>query len=295
MRFLTCQIQPDSPPCLAVWLESGWFQLKGCRDFRDWLRLTPLEREQALGEAQPITPLLYLPPVLQPPSVRDFYAFETHVRNAHRRRGREVPAEWYQMPAFYFSNPASLMGHEQPVRKPPDTEQLDYELELAVIIGREGGDWSLAEAESAIAGFTIMNDWSARDIQRVEMRIGLGPAKAKDFATSLGPWVVTPDELEPWRQSDPAHGSRWQLPMRAWVNGVLMSEGNASEMYWSFAQLIAHAARNTRLQIGDVIGSGTVGTGCLLERPEGTHRWLQPGDIVELEIEGIGRLRNPVI
>jgi fumarylacetoacetate (FAA) hydrolase len=206
-----------------------------------------------------------------------------------------VPAEWYQMPAFYFSNPASLMGHEQPVRKPPDTEQLDYELELAVIIGREGGDWSLAEAESAIAGFTIMNDWSARDIQRVEMRIGLGPAKAKDFATSLGPWVVTPDELEPWRQSDPAHGSRWRLPMRAWVNGVLMSEGNASEMYWSFAQLIAHAARNTRLQIGDVIGSGTVGTGCLLERPEGTHRWLQPGDIVELEIEGIGRLRNPVI
>jgi fumarylacetoacetate (FAA) hydrolase len=295
MRFLTCQTQPDSPPCLAVWRESGWFQLKGCRDFGDWLRLTPVERESVLADAQPISPKVYLPPVLRPPSVRDFYAFETHVRNAHRRRGREVPAEWYQMPAFYFSNPASLIGHEQPVRKPPDTDQLDYELELAVIIRREGGDWSLAEAESAIAGFTIMNDWSARDIQRVEMRIGLGPAKAKDFATSLGPWVVTPDELEPWRESDPTRGSRWRLTMRAWVNGDLMSEGNAAEMYWSFAELIAHASRNTRLQIGDVIGSGTVGTGCLLERPEGSHRWLQPGDIVELEIEGIGRLRNRVI
>ncbi len=295
MRFLTCCAQPDSPPCLAVWRESGWFQLKGCRDFRDWLMLTPAEREQRLATVQPITPAVYLPPVLTPPSIRDFYAFETHVRNAHRRRGTEIPSEWYQFPAFYFSNPVSLVGHEQPVRKPPNTEQLDYELELAVIIGREGGDWSLPEAESAIAGFTIMNDWSARDIQRLEMRIGLGPAKAKDFATSLGPWVVTPDELEAWREPDLQRGSRWRLPMRAWVNGVLLSEGNAGDMHWTFAELIAHASRNTRLQIGDVIGSGTVGTGCLLEQPEGTHPWLQAGDIVELEIEGIGRLRNPVI
>jgi len=295
MRFLTCCLQPDSPPCLAVWLDSGWFQLKGCRDFSDWLRRAPAEREQLLATAQPVTPAVYLPPVLTPPSLRDFYAFETHVRNAHRRRGREIPPEWYQMPAFYFSNPASLIGHEQPLRKPPDTEQLDYELELAVIIGREGGDWSLQEAEAAIAGFTIMNDWSARDIQRLEMRIGLGPAKAKDFATSLGPWVVTPDELEPWRVPDPQRGSRWRLPMRARINGVLLSEGNAGDMYWTFAELIAHASRNTRLQIGDVIGSGTVGTGCLLEQPEGAHRWLQPGDVVELEIEGIGQLRNLIV
>ncbi|MCS7227128.1 MAG: fumarylacetoacetate hydrolase family protein, partial [Gloeomargarita sp. SKYB31] len=119
--------------------------------------------------------------------------------------------------------------------------------------------------------------------------------KAKDFATSLGPWVVTPDELEPWREPNPSRGSRWRLRMRAWVNGKLLSEGNAAEMHWTFAELIAHAARNTRLRIGDVIGSGTVGTGCLLEQPEGTHPWLQPGDRVELEIEGIGILRNSVI
>ncbi len=295
MRFLTCCPQPDSPPCLAVWRESGWFRLEGCRDFGDWLRLTPAEREQRLATAQPIQPARYLPPILVPPSIRDFYAFETHVRNTHQRRGQPMPPEWYQIPAFYFSNPACLVGHEQPVRKPPDTEQLDYELELAVIIGREGGDWSLQEAEAAIAGFTIMNDWSARDIQRRETRIGLGPAKAKDFATSLGPCVVTPDELEAWREPDPQRGSRWHLTMRAWVNGELFSEGNAAKMHWTFAELIAHASRNTRLQMGDVIGSGTVGTGCLLERPEGSHRWLLPGDTVELEITGIGTLRNTIV
>ena len=294
MRFLTCIPRGETEPCLAVWQAGIWCAVPGCRDFRDWLLLEPQAHASRLAHAQPIVPERYCPPVLQPPSVRDFYAFETHVRNARQKRGLPVPHEWYQIPAFYFSNPACLVGHEAPVRKPPQSEKLDYELELAVIIGWAGGDWNPIEAEQAIAGFTLMNDWSARDLQQQEMKIGLGPAKGKDFATSLGPVVVTPDELETWRQTDAQRGSRWHLTMRARVNGQLYSEGNAGTMFWTFGELISHASRNTRLQLGDVIGSGTVGFGCILEFPEGTYPWLQPGDVVELEAEGIGILRNPI-
>jgi len=297
MRFAVLHDAPDSPPCLAVWHAGAWRRIAGCRDFLDWLRLSEAERAERLhGLGAPIEPAAYAPPILVPPSVRDFYAFEAHVRNARCKRGFDAPPpEWYEAPAFYFSNPACLIGHEQPVRKPPDTNALDFELELAVIIGRAGGDFSLQEAEAAIAGFTLLNDWSARDIQAREMRIGLGPAKAKDFATSLGPWVVTPDELEAWRAPDPARGSRWAIRLTARVNGQTITQGLASEMHWTFAELIAYASRNTRLQVGDVIGSGTVGGGCLLEYPDGTYPWLQVGDVVELEADGIGVLRNRVV
>lgn len=296
MRFVTLQPAPDDEPCLAVWHEGAWRRIEGCRDFLDWLHLPDMEqaaRLNGLGEA--VEPARYCPPILIPPSLRDFYAFEAHVRNARRKRGYDAPPEaWYEFPAFYFSNPASLIGHQQPIRKPPNTNALDFELELAVIIGRAGGDFSLQEAEAAIAGFTLMNDWSARDIQLREMSIGLGPAKGKDFATSLGPWVVTPDELEAWRNPDPDHGSRWDMRLKARVNDNPITNASAGEMYWTFAEIIAHASRNTRLQVGDVIGSGTVGGGCLLEYPDGTYPWLQPGDVVELEAEGIGVLRNHV-
>lgn len=257
-----------------------------------------LDRENQtslLKQTHPVTPERYCPPVLQPPTVRDFYAFETHVKNARQKRGLTVPPEWYQVPAFYFSNPACLVGHKEPVRKPPETQKLDYELELAIIIGCEGGDWNPLEAERAIAGITLMNDWSARDIQQQEMKIGLGPAKGKDFATSLGPVVVTPEELEAWRVRDAQRGSRWQLRVSARVNGQTYSEGDTGTMYWTFGEIIAHASRHTRLQIGDVIGSGTVGFGCILEFPDNTYPWLQPGDVVELEAEGIGILRNQVV
>ncbi|MCS6919260.1 MAG: fumarylacetoacetate hydrolase family protein, partial [Fimbriimonadales bacterium] len=221
MRFATLQPAPDASPCLTVWRDGAWRRVEGCRDFLDWLRLTESEQTARLAQlGEPVEPVIYCPPILIPPSLRDFYAFEAHVRNARRKRGYDAPPEaWYEFPAFYFSNPASLIGHEQPVRKPPNTNALDFELELAVIIGRAGGDWSLQEAEAAIAGFTLMNDWSARDIQLREMSIGLGPAKGKDFATSLGPWVVTPDELEAWRNPDPDHGSRWDMRLKASVNG----------------------------------------------------------------------------
>jgi fumarylacetoacetate (FAA) hydrolase len=215
--------------------------------------------------------VLLRPPVLRPPSVRDFYAFEQHVRTAREPRGFEVPPEWYEQPVFYFSNPAAIYGPEVEVPYPHGTEELDYELEVAAIVGGEG----------AIAGFTVLNDWAARDLQRREMKVGLGPAKGKDFATSLGPIVVTPDELD---------GS--EAVMTARVNGEERSRGNLGDMYFSWEQIAAQAALNTRLVVGDVLGSGTVGTGCILELGDG--RWLQPGDVVELEVEGIGVLRNTV-
>ena len=213
-----------------------------------------------------------LAPVQRPPSVRDAYAFEEHVRNAWAIAGRgEVPAEWYEVPVFYFSNPAAIYGPDDEIPYPVGSEQLDYELEVAVVIGAEG----------AIGGFTIMNDWSARDLQRQEMKVGLGPAKGKDFATSLVPVVVTPDELGDLR-----------LEMVARVNGEERSRGNLGDMYHSWEAILARAAVNTRLLPGDVIGSGTVGTGCILEH--GDNRWLEPGDLVELEVEGIGVLRNAI-
>ena len=215
--------------------------------------------------------VLLRPPVLYPPAVRDFYAFEQHVRTARAKRGLEVPPEWYEIPVFYFSNPAAIYGPEDEIPYPEGTKELDYELEAAAVIGKDGD----------IGGFTIMNDWSARDLQRPEMKIGLGPAKGKDFATSIGPVVVTPDELGDLR-----------LEMRARVNGEERSRGNMGDMHHSWDAIVGHAARNTHLRPGDILGSGTVGTGCILELGDG--RWLQPGDVVELEIEGIGVLRNRV-
>ncbi|HLK57957.1 MAG TPA: fumarylacetoacetate hydrolase family protein [Chthonomonadaceae bacterium] len=236
---------------------------------------------------------LPLPDVI--PSFRDFYSFEAHVRNARKKRGLDMVPEWYDAPVFYFSNVAGIVGPNAPIRKPPDTKELDYELELAVIIGREGRDIPVADADDYIAGFTILNDWSARDLQRQEMKVGLGPAKGKDFATSIGPYLVTPDELEDHVLPDRRWGKIYDLTMTAQVNGKEYSRGNAKDMRWTFAEMIAHASRNTVLKPGDLIGSGTVGTGCITEFPDGAFPWLYPGDVVRLEIEGIGVLENPII
>jgi fumarylacetoacetate (FAA) hydrolase len=212
-----------------------------------------------------------LPPVLHPPSVRDFYTFEQHVKAARARRGLEMPEEWYRIPVFYFSNPAVIYGPEAEIPYPAGTKELDYELEVAAVIG----------AEQKIGGFTVMNDWSARDLQRDEMKVGLGPAKGKDFATSLGPIVVTPDEFD-------GNGAT----MVARVNGEERSRGELDEMYYAWEELVEQARRNTALYPGDVLGSGTVGSGCIAEHGDG--RWLEPGDVVELEVEGIGVLRNRI-
>lgn len=231
-------------------------------------------------------------PVPAVASIRDFYAFEQHVKTCRRQRGLDMPPEWYQIPVFYFSNPAGVIGHEDPVAGPAASEALDYELELACVIGKPGADIPPDDrALDYVAGFTIMNDWSARDLQRKEMSVGLGPSKGKDFATSLGPELVTFDELR-----DRYHGGRLHLDMAAAVNGRILSRGNAGTMYWTWPQLIAHASRDTRLRPGDVLGSGTVGSGCILElTPESAGGWLKPGDVVELTIERLGTLRNRVI
>lgn len=231
-------------------------------------------------------------PIPKVASLRDFYAFEQHVKTCRRQRGLDMVPEWYQIPVFYFSNPAGVIGNEATVAAPPTSVALDYELELACVIGREGRDIPADDrALDYVAGFTIMNDWSARDLQRREMAVGLGPSKGKDFATSLGPELVSFDELH-----DVYRDGRFHLEMTAAVNGRILSRGNASSMYWTWPQLIAHASRDTSLRPGDVLGSGTVGTGCILElTPEAVGGWLKAGDLVELTIERLGTLRNRVV
>jgi fumarylacetoacetate (FAA) hydrolase len=228
---------------------------------------------------------------LKPNTLRDGYAFEQHVKTANKNRGREVPEEWYQFPVFYFTNPNAVFGHDDEIPYPPSTNAMDYELEVAAVIGKGGMNIKPEDAPSHIFGYTIFNDWSARDIQRKEMAVGLGPAKGKDFASSFGPVIVTHEAL-----ADKADGRPgvYDLSMAARVNGVEFSRGNFKDMHWSFGEIIARASDSVMLYPGDVIGSGTVGTGCLLELTKFQGPWLNEGDVVELEIERIGVLRNTV-
>lgn len=244
-----------------------------------------------VGEPERLADVRLLPPIPEPPSIRDFYAFEAHVATARRSRGLEMDPDWYERPVFYFSNPAAVIGPEDEVVAPAGSRQLDYELEVALVIGVECHDVAPHEWLDVVAGFTVMNDWSARDIQAREMAHGLGPAKAKDFATSLGPVLATPTEVlrgrdEPWGV------------MRASVNGEEWSRGELGDLHHGWGALVAHASRGTRLRPGDVIGSGTVGTGCILElglvHGHERYPWLEPGDEVTLEVEGIGALTNRI-
>ncbi len=234
-----------------------------------------------------------LPPLPRPRSLRDFYAFRAHVETARRNRGLPMIEEWFQAPAFYFSNHQAVIASSVPLRM-PQTSALDYELEVACVVGRPGRNLTAEEAGGYIAGYMIMNDWSARDVQQVEMKVGLGPAKAKDFATTLGPALVTADELAD-RSSGVGAEERYDLAMTAKVNGELRSSGNMRDIHFSFSQLLAHASRDVWLYPGDVIASGTVGSGCLLELTAGRGPWLQAGDVVELEIERLGVITNPVV
>lgn len=231
------------------------------------------------------------PPLPRPMSLRDFYAFEAHVKAGYALRDREVPQEWYEMPVFYYSNPGSIYGPEENIPYPSYSKALDYELEVACVIGARGRNIAAEQAEGHIFGYTIFNDWSARDEQRKEMTVGLGPAKGKDFASSLGPAIVTPDEL-----ADRAAGRPgvYDLTMVARLNGDERSRGNWKDIYYSFGEMIARASAGVYLMPGDVIGSGTVGTGSLLELTGGEGPWLREGDSVELEIERLGVLRSRV-
>ncbi|HYF47876.1 MAG TPA: fumarylacetoacetate hydrolase family protein [Planctomycetota bacterium] len=233
-----------------------------------------------------------LSPVPRPRTFRDFYAFEQHVKTARARRKLEMIPQWYEIPVFYFSNPNSLLGPDAEVFAPRDSAELDYELELGVVIGKAGRDIPEEKAWEHVAGFTIINDFSARDLQRKEMGVGLGPAKGKDFATGVGPHLVTLDEVQDRISAD----GKIDLQMSARVNGKELSRGNANSMYYTWPRLIAQASRDAELFEGDLIGSGTVGTGCILELgPENTGGWLKPGHVVELEIERLGVLKHRIV
>ena len=223
-----------------------------------------------------------LSPVPRPNSVRDTISFENHMKNFEKRTGRPIPDYWYEAPVYYKGNRRSVVGTGADVFWPSYTEKFDYELEYGIFIGKEGKDIPVDEADDYIGGYSIFNDFSARDTIQKEVSVFLGPSKAKDMDTgnAIGPCLVTPDEI----------GSR-DLKMVARINGDIWSEGQSSDMYWSFAQIIAHVSRDETLYPGDFIGSGTVANGCGDE----LDRWIQPGDVVELEVEGIGILRNRIV
>jgi len=256
-----------------------------------------LESLPPAGAAVPLDSVRLLPPV-RPPSVRDFVTFEEHVEGIrqHIDRAAGVPDAWYDAPTFYFSSPHGLIGAHDDVPVPPGCAALDFELEVAVIIGRAGRDLTVAEAGAHIAGYTLFNDWSARDLQAREMRVGLGPCKGKDTASTLGPWLVTPDELAPYRDAD----GFLRLALAAAVNGEVVGRDLLSNMSWTFEEMIAYASRGSWVRPGDVLGSGTCGNGgCLGElwgrRGEQVPPPLRPGDTVTLTAAGIGSVRNMVV
>ncbi len=257
---------------------------------KQWLQSLQEEEDMKIPSLGLLKDMKLAAPIPRPPSFRDFYAFEGHVKTARANRGLEMVPEWYHFPVFYFSNAGAVKGHDEPVEKPAFTEWLDYELEVACVIGKEGKNITRENALDYIEGFMVLNDWSARDVQREEVKVGLGPAKGKDFATSMGPYLVTKDELEDCRD-----GEHFTLDMKAAVNGRVLSQGNVNTLYFSFSQMIERASQDCTLYPGDVIGSGTVATGCILELGTDVHRWLEKGDVVELSVERLGTLRNEIV
>jgi fumarylacetoacetate (FAA) hydrolase len=257
------------------------------------------------GNAMDPETIQLLSPVPFPPSCRDGYAFRQHVESARRNRGAEMIPEFDQFPIFYFTNHHSVRGPGAVTCMPDHFVKLDFELEVAIVICKHGRNIRAEEADAYIGGLLIMNDFSARGLQMEEMKLSLGPAKGKDFATAVGPWLVTLDELEPFATTaKEGHvGKSWNLRMQCFVNGIQVSDGNMKDMDWTFAEIIERASYGVDLFPGDIIGSGTVGTGCFLELngtgkrldPNYQEQWLKAGDVVELEIDGLGKLNNTIV
>lgn len=257
------------------------------------------------GKIYDSTTVRLVSPIPRPPSCRDAYAFRQHVETARRNRGADMIPEFDQFPVFYFTNHNAVFGEGDVILEKDHFERLDFELECAIVIGKGGKNIPASQADEHIAGFTIMNDLSARQLQMEEMMLSLGPAKGKDFATILGPWLVTPDELKDYKIETP-NGITYDLVMTARHNGKETSRGNLKDMNWTFAQIIERASYGVELYPGDVIGSGTVGTGCYLElngtkareaRAAGkayTPVWLKEGDEISLSITGLGTLTNKI-
>jgi fumarylacetoacetate (FAA) hydrolase len=253
---------------------------------------------------EPVKDFTLLAPVPRPTSCRDGYAFRQHVASARRNRGVEMIKEFDQYPIFYFTNHNAVQGPGDIYCMPDHFQQLDFELEVAIVIGKEGRNIKAKDADAYIAGFTIMNDLSARKLQMEEMLLNLGPAKGKDFSTVIGPWLVTPDELSAYLvPAKEGHvGNNYNLSMKCWVNDILVSEGNVKDMDWTFAEIIERCSYGVTIFPGDVIGSGTVGTGCFLELngtgklhdPNYQPQWLQANDTVKMTIDGLGTLVNTI-
>lgn len=294
-------LHPDLPVSMAMFLNY-------------WDDILPLARavERRIKEglvrnvmAVPFDGAEILAPVPHPTSCRDGYAFRQHVAAARRNRKVDMIPEFDQYPIFYFTNHNSIQGPGEVVCMPDHFEKLDFELEAAVVLSKPGRNIKASEADEYIAGLMIMNDFSARRLQMEEMLLNLGPAKGKDFATATGPILVTLDELEEFEvPCKEGHvGKSWNLGMKCFVNGIQVSDGNLSDMDWTFAEIIERSSYGVNIFPGDIIGSGTAGTGCFLELngtgklndPEYKEQWLQEGDVVEMEIDGLGILTNTMV
>ena len=301
LLYDTDLLHPDLPISMAMFL-----------NYWDDVLPLALAVEQRIKDGQgrtimstPFDEASLLAPVPHPTSCRDGYAFRQHVAAARRNRAAEMIPEFDQFPIFYFTNHNSIQGPGDVYCMPDHFDKLDFELEAAIVINRAGRNIKAADADDYIAGLMIMNDMSARTLQMDEMKLNLGPAKGKDFSTVIGPMLVTLDELEKYEVpcKEGHTGKAWNLGMKCWVNGIQVSQGNVNEMDWTFAEIIERSSYGVNLFAGDVIGSGTVGTGCFLElngtgklnNPDYQAQWLQEGDVVEMEIDGLGKLSNTIV
>lgn len=293
------KLSVDLPYKMSEFLENWDENLKKVRSIEDEYKKGNLDSENK-------SDLKMLAPVPKPTSCRDGYAFRQHVATARRNRGVEMIAEFDQYPVFYFTNHNSIIGEGDLIVEEDHLKNLDFELEIAIVVSKKGRNIEAKDADQYIAGFTIMNDFSARVLQMEEMKLNLGPAKGKDFATAIGPYLITPDELQQYKISTP-EGNNYNLEMKAFHNGKQISDGNMKDMNWTFAQLIERASYGVDIYPGDVIGSGTVGTGCYLEL-NGTHAleakekgesftpvWLNDGDTIDLEVTALGKLSHKIV
>lgn len=284
------------PNEMNAFLRGGDAAMETARKVEAWFRDAGMPA-QVDGEtiAYEAAAVRLLAPVPHPTSVRDGYAFRQHVETARRNRGVEMIPEFDEIPIFYFTNHNAITGPGEVEIMEMHLDRMDFELECAIVVGKEGKNISAAEADEYIAGYLVMNDWSARGLQMHEMKLNLGPAKGKDFATSIGPWMVTRDELADKRIPG-EYGETYDLVMTASVNGEEVSRGNLKDMSWTFAQILERASYGVTLHPGDVIGSGTVGTGCFLElngsKIYDPAWWLKDGDTVVCSIERLGSLEN---
>ena len=294
-------LHPDLPNAMSMFL-NYWEDMLPVAQAGELLLK---EGTRTSNKGIPLKDIQLLAPVPFPTSCRDAYAFRQHVEAARRNRKVPMIPEFDQYPVFYFTNHHSILGPGEIKCMPDHFEKLDFELEAAIVICKSGRNIKAEEADEYIGGLMIMNDLSARQLQMEEMLLNLGPAKGKDFATAIGPWLVTLDELEEFvvPAKENHLGKSWNLKMKCRVNDVQVSEGNLSDMDWTFAEIIERASYGTDLYPGDVIGSGTVGTGCFLELngtgklndPDCVEQWLQPNDVVEMEIDKLGRLSNMIV